>query len=179
MSTTNPPQSGPAAASPRLGDDDPAPVLLDESKGDPIQVVGFEVGSERYALDILRVREINRMLPVTRVPEAPPAVRGIINLRGTILPLIDLRERFGRDASGKGPDLRILVSESGGRSLGFIVDRVTEVQLIDPEVIGPARTILAGLDADLVTGVARFEDRLVTLLDAEKLIESELARAAA
>lgn len=152
---------------------------IDETEEESIQVVGFVVGTEHFALDILRVREINRVLPVTRVPEAPLGVLGIINLRGTILPLIDLRLRFGDGSPVTTHQSRVLVSEANGRSLGFIVDRVTEVQMISPEIMGPARTVLSGSDAELVLGVARFEDRLVTLLDAQKLIESELDRAAA
>lgn len=159
-----------------LGD---SPRLADDTKPEPIQVVGFVIGTEHFALDILRVREINRVLPVTRVPSAPEGVQGIINLRGTILPLIDLRRRFGCEDPVTTNDSRVLVSEANGRSLGFIVDRVSEVQMIDPELLGPARTVLSGTEAELVIGVARFKDRLVTLLDASRLIESELARAAA
>ncbi len=88
-----------------------------------LQLVTFEVGNEEFAIDILSVREINRLMELTRVPQSPPDVEGVINLRGRIIPVIDLRRRFGLGEAKRDDKTRIVVVEVNKRVLGFLVDR--------------------------------------------------------
>ena len=143
-----------------------------------LQLVSFEIGQEEYAIPILAVQEINRMMPITRVPHSPPSVEGVINLRGRIIPIIDLRKRFGITPSSDTADARIVVVEVGGdgRVLGFTVDRVHEVLRLDRSIVDPAPAMGSATQADFVQGVGKLKDRLLILLDLERLFTaSDLA----
>lgn len=142
-----------------------------------LQLVTFEVGSEEFAVDILAVQEINRLTPLTRVPQSPPEVEGVINLRGTIIPVMDLRRRFGLPASAGGEHSRIVVIEVHGRVIGFIVDRVHEVLRISTDVIEPAPEMACAIDAGFIAGVGKLHDRLLILLDLPKLFSPRLVGA--
>ncbi len=139
--------------------------------GDILQLVSFEIGVEEYAIPILAVQEINRMMPITRVPNSPPSVEGVINLRGRIIPVIDLRKRFGQKPGSDAGDARIIVVEVGtaGRVLGFTVDRVNQVLRLSRDIVDPAPTLGQQPSADFVQGVGKLDDRLLILLDLEKL----------
>ena len=139
-------------------------------EAEQLQIVTFEVGQEEFAIDILAVQEIVRMMPITRVPHSPDAVEGVVNFRGQITPVIDLRQRFGLAAQEeRGKDTRIVVIEIHNRILGFIVDRVHEVLRIDSSVLDPAPTLTSSIDADYVRGVGKLDDRLLILLDLDRL----------
>ena len=143
--------------------------------GEQLQLVTFEVEDEEFAVDILAVQEINRMMQITRVPQSPPDVEGVINLRGRIIPVIDLRKRFGIEAASEhGNDSRIIVVEVGGRVLGFIVDRVHEVLRIDGSIVEPAPAMASGVNTDYIQGVGKLDDRLLILLDLERLFGERL-----
>ncbi len=141
------------------------------SDAQQLQLVTFEVGSEEFAIDILSVQEINRMMELTRVPKSPPEVEGVINLRGRIIPVLDLRKRFRMEAGEQNEHSRIVVVEVEGRMTGFIVDRVHEVLRIDPRIVEPPPS---STEADFIAGVGKLEDRLLILLDVKKLFDSEL-----
>lgn len=142
-----------------------------------LQLVSFEVGSEEFAIDILAVQEINRMMKITRVPQSPACVEGVINLRGRIIPVVDLRKRFNLAREGRGNDARIVVVEVAGRVLGFIVDRVNEVLRISSAIVEPAPSLSTSVDSQYVRGVGKLEDRLLILMDLERLFgEGELDR---
>lgn len=143
-----------------------------------LQLVTFGLGSEEFAVDILAVQEINRMMALTRVPQSPPEVEGVINLRGKIIPVIDLRKRFGMDASTQSEQSRIIVVEVAGRVLGFIVDRVSEVLRISSSIVEPAPAMTTGVDSDFVSGVGKLPDRLLILLDLNRLFRDAAALAA-
>src|SRR5208283_2795939 len=102
-----------------------------------LQLVSFKIGKEEFAIDILKVQEINRMLDVTRVPNAPEFVEGVINLRGKVIPIIDLRRRFGMLPKEKDKNTRIIVVELNGKIVGFVVDAVIEVLRIPRSVTDP------------------------------------------
>ena len=140
-------------------------------EGDLLQLVSFEIGREEYAIPILAVQEINRMMPITRVPHSTPSLEGVINLRGRIIPVVDLRKRFGLEANQHDSDARIIVVEVGGegRVLGFTVDRVHEVLRIDPSIVDPAPSVGGSAAPDFVSGVGKLEDRLIILLDLARL----------
>ncbi|MEM6393703.1 MAG: chemotaxis protein CheW [Planctomycetota bacterium] len=150
---------------------------------DLLQLVTFVVGSEEYAIPILAVQEINRMMAITRVPQSPPFVEGVINLRGKIIPVIDLRRRFGIDANTTTGDERIIVvevnNEGDTRVLGFTVDRVNEVLRIGRDIVDPAPALATGNESDYVQGVGKLEDRLLILLALERLFTDEHLAAAA
>jgi purine-binding chemotaxis protein CheW len=145
-----------------------------------IQLVSFNIGGEEFGVDILKVQEINRMLDVTRVPNTPEYVDGVINLRGKVIPIIDLRRRFNMERKDHDKNTRIVVVELSGVVVGFVVDAVSEVLRIPKSVTEPPPPIVAGIQADYITAVGKLEDRLLILLDLEKVIAScdNLAQAA-
>jgi purine-binding chemotaxis protein CheW len=140
-----------------------------------LQLVTFEVASEEFAVDILAVQEINRMMALTRVPQCPPDVEGVINLRGKIIPVLDLRKRFGFPTLERDEANRIVVVEVKGKVLGFIVDRVHEVLRISSDIVEPAPTMVCSIDSEFIAGVGKLQDRLIILLDLSKLFAAESA----
>jgi len=141
------------------------------SSDELLQLVSFNIGDEEFGVDILKVQEINRTVQVTKVPNAPEYVDGVINLRGKIIPIVDLRRRFGMPRKEHDKNTRIIVVElNGGRIVGFVVDTVREVLRIQRSVTEPPPAIIAGIDADYITAVGKLEDRLLILLDLEKIL---------
>jgi purine-binding chemotaxis protein CheW len=146
------------------------PVKADESRGELIQLVSFSLGKEEYGVEVLRVREIIRMPVVTRVPNPPPHVEGVINLRGKVIPIISLRKKFGIIVSEYDKQTRIIVMEVDGELKGFIVDSVSEVIRISSSEIQPSPTVASsGVDQECITGVINQAERLLVLLDLEKM----------
>jgi purine-binding chemotaxis protein CheW len=143
-----------------------------------LQLVTFEVASEEFAVDILAVQEINRMMELTRVPQSPPDVQGVMNLRGTIIPVMYLRRRFGLPAAPASEHSRIVVVEAHGRVIGFIVDRVHEVLRISSEIVEPAPEMVCSIDSAFIAGVGKLDDRLLILLDLSKLFSPGVVGAA-
>jgi purine-binding chemotaxis protein CheW len=143
-----------------------------QSRGE-LQLVGFHVDGEEYGLDVLRVHEIIRVQHLTRVPNSADFVDGVMNLRGKIVPVIALRRRFGLDLIPFDKQTRIVVVETRGAVLGFIVDSVSEVFRIPADRIEPPPR-LGKVDREYVSGVGKFNDRLLILLDVDRLMnESE------
>jgi len=139
------------------------------AEGEQLQLVTFEVAKEEFAVDILLVHEINRMMELTRVPQSPAEVEGVINLRGKIIPVVDLRKRFGFEATDSTEQSRIIVVEVKDRVIGFIVDRVHEVLRINANIVDPPPSMISTIDSDFVKGVGKLEDRLIILLEIERL----------
>lgn len=135
------------------------------------QYVIFSLGEEHYGISITAVREIVDRPDITSVPDAPPHMVGVINLRGQVVPVVDLRARLGIADPGAGR--RLIIMELGSATVGGIVDGVEAVQSIDDEVVQPASTV-AGLPHEYMQGVARLSDRLVMLLDSERLLATEV-----
>ena len=136
---------------------------------DQMQLVTFELGGECFAVDIHAVREITRLMEITRVPKSPEEIAGVINLRGNIVPVVELRKKFGFPDAGSCDQTRIIVLEYGGRETGFIVDRVLEVLRIDSSIVDSTPEVMGTVDAEFVRGIARLERRLLIVLDLEKL----------
>ena len=134
------------------------------------QLVLFGLDKEIYGVDISTVHEIIRMQPVTKVPKAPFYVEGIINLRGRVIPVVDIRKRFGLDCVEQTQDSRIVVVDIGGTTIGMIVDEVTEVMRIPSDSIEPRSDIVAAGDSDYLLGIARVGEQMVILLDLNKLL---------
>ncbi|MDA8187404.1 MAG: chemotaxis protein CheW [Dehalococcoidales bacterium] len=137
------------------------------------QLVVFDLGDEVYGVDISRVQEIIRMQAITQVPGAPSFVEGVINLRGKIIPVIDLHRRFGLPAAQLGKSSRIVVVETEGRVIGMVVDAVSEVLRIPTNCIEPPSPVVVGIDSDYIRGIAKLEGRLVILLQLDKVLTGE------
>ena len=135
-----------------------------------LQLVSFNIGDEEFGVDILHVQEINRMLEVTRVPNAPACVDGVINLRGRVIPIIDLRRRFGMERKEHDKNTRIVVVELSGRVLGFVVDAVREVLRIPRSVTEPPPHLVGVGREEYIKAVGKLDDRLLILLDLEKVL---------
>jgi purine-binding chemotaxis protein CheW len=137
------------------------------------QVVIFRLGTGSYAVDIAAVNEIIRPQPITAVPQAPPFVVGVINLRSSIVPVLDLRSRCGLPAAEQTKDSRVVVVQVNDQSVGLQVDAVSEVTLLSPELIEPSAGLIRGAGQEqLLIGVARLDDRLVMLLDLAQAIDT-------
>ena len=137
---------------------------------DLLQLVSFNISEEEFGVDILRVQEINRMTEVTRVPNVPEYVVGVINLRGKVVPIIDLRLRLGLPKRGFEKDTRIIVVELEGKVLGFIVDNVNEVIRINKNITEAPPSMVSGIDSEFITAIGKLDDRLLILLDLNKVI---------
>jgi len=140
-----------------------------------IQLVGFTIGKELFGVDILMVQEIIRAAPITPVPNSPDFVEGVINLRGNILPVIDLRKRLNLfTGEVRQKDTWILILDIQGKITGFIVDSVTEVLKIQEETIEPPPDIItAGLESQYLRGVCDIGTQLLILLDFQRILLQE------
>lgn len=138
-----------------------------------IQLVVFKLGEEEYGVPITQVQEINRLVTPTKIPKSPAFVEGVINLRGKIIPIIDLKKRFNLTLSAYTEDTRIVVVEINGNTVGVIVDAVSEVLRINSANIEPAPSIIAGIDAEYLNGVGKVDNRLLILLDLNKILTSK------
>jgi len=142
-----------------------------------VQIVGFRVGNETFGVPIALVHEIVRVPEITAVPEAPNCVEGVINLRGKIISVVDLRKRFGEKQIHAGKKNRILVAEIDGKMVGLIVDAASEVLKISPSDIEPPPNVFDESDVNYVTGVGKLQGRLVIMVDLSKILRGgELKR---
>jgi purine-binding chemotaxis protein CheW len=139
-----------------------------------LQLVTFRLGNEEFGIDIKKVQEINRMIEITGIPNAPPFVEGIVNLRGKIVPVVSLRTRLGFEQAPYDKATRIMVVEVEGKVLGFIVDSVSEVLRIDDPKIEEAPSIAGHTNADYIAGVINLSDRILILLDLVTLFGQEV-----
>ncbi|MBI5893002.1 MAG: chemotaxis protein CheW [Deltaproteobacteria bacterium] len=144
--------------------------MLEEKRSGELQLVTFKIGKEEFSVDILKVQEIIRTMEITRVPRSPEFVEGVINLRGKVIPVIDLRKRFGLSKIEHGHDTRIIVVESTGRTVGMVVDSVSEVLRLDASTVEPPPEIVGGVDSEYIDGVGKLEDRLIILLNLDKVL---------
>ena len=145
-------------------------------KNESLQLVSFVIGKEQFGVDILMVQEIIRMAPITPIPNAPEFIEGVINLRGHIIPVIDLRKRLRLPPAGDGhrENTRILIIDIQDRVTGFIVDSVSEVLKIQAQAIEPPpEIVMAGLKSQYIFGVCKLEERLLILLDFSKILQVE------
>lgn len=134
-----------------------------------LQLVTFRVANEEYGLPITKVQEINRVVPVTKIPQTPEFMEGIINLRGRIIPVIDLRKRFRLPISSHDDDTRIIIVEMNGQTVGVTVDAVSEVARISTENIEPPPQSVTA-KSRYVSGVGKLHDRLIILLEVDQIL---------
>jgi len=133
------------------------------------------VGSEEFCFEILKVREIIRMTPITAVPAAPGYVEGIINLRGKIIPVVDFRRRFNISGASTADEMEkvIVVTATDNATVGFIVDCVSQVMKLPAEDLSPAPAGAAGYDGEAIRGVGNIGDRLVIVLDLDRMFSAD------
>ena len=137
------------------------------------QFISFSVGEEEYGLELLRVKEVIRVREITWLPKAPSFVKGIINLRGDVIPIIDLRGKFGLEAREETAQTRVIVVEVGGRLMGMVVDSASQVVRIPADQIDPPPPVLGGFSQEFITGVGKLEDKLVILLSTEAILTAD------
>lgn len=140
---------------------------------DFLQVVSFNLHKEEYAVEITKVKEIILLEGVTKVPQMPEFIEGIINLRGIVIPVIDLRKRFGLPCPEPDDHTRIVVTRMEDRIVGLIVNSVSQVMKIPQANIQPPPDTIAGLAGEYLTGVGKVDDRLIILLDIEKIMSAD------
>lgn len=149
---------------------------LSEATG-TMQLVSFCLAQEEYGIEITKVQEIILMGEITRVPQTPPYIKGLINLRSTVIPIVDLRLRFGLEQQPQTEATRIMVVNVAGKTIGIIVDAVSEVLRVSDEQVAPPPPTVAGLRQDYLTGLVKLESRLLILLDIDKILDEEQAEA--
>ncbi len=143
----------------------------------PVNTLGgkyltFFLAGEEYGVEILRVQEIISMMPITRVPRTPPYIRGVINLRGKVIPIMDLREKFGMPASTE-PEQVMIVVQVGGVQIGVVADKVSEVASIASEDIDPTPDFGAEFHTEFLLGLGKSNGRLRLLLDIERVLSTD------
>jgi purine-binding chemotaxis protein CheW len=136
---------------------------------DVVQLVGFIIGEEEYAVPILAIQEIIKPFPWTRVPQVPKYVVGVFNMRGAVIPLIDLRLKFGLSGVKQGDETRFIVMRHGDDVAGFVIDRLTMAIRLKKEDIGPAPDTVNG-DDTIIDGVGKQADNIITILKVNKLL---------
>jgi purine-binding chemotaxis protein CheW len=147
-----------------------------ESHGS-IQLVSFKLADELYGIEITKVREIILITEITRIPQMPTYVKGLINLRSTVIPVIDLRAKFGLPEGALTDESRIMVLQADGRTIGIVVDAVSEVLRVKTDQIAPPPPTVAGLGREYLTGLVKLEKQLLILLDIDKTLGDEAREA--
>lgn len=133
----------------------------------------FRLGGEEYGIDILKVKEIRGHDPVTRIANTPTFIKGVINLRGTIVPIVDLRTKFNLQDETLGALSVVIILNVAQRVMGIVVDSVSDVMALTAEQIKPAPEFGGSLSTDYISGLGSVEDRMLILVDIEKLMSSE------
>ncbi len=136
-------------------------------------LVGFKVGEEEFAIDIMDVHEIHRMMPITKIPNLPHFIEGVISLRGNIVPIIFLRKRLGLPMDEPGDKSRIVIAEIGENIVGLVVDQVTAVINLSAENIKPPTPLMTQVKQKYVIGVGQLGERLIIILHLNEILSSE------
>jgi len=139
---------------------------------DVMQLVGFVVGDEEYTVPILTIQEIIKPIEFTRVPQTPDYVLGVFNLRGSVIPLIDLRMKFGLPSAKQTDEARYIVMKSGDEVAGFVIDRLTEAIRLKKSDIDPAPETASG-EKSIIDGVGKQADRILTILKVDTLLDRD------
>jgi purine-binding chemotaxis protein CheW len=144
-----------------------------------MQLVSFKLGGETYGIEITKIREIILVGEITHVPETPPYVKGLINLRSTVIPVIDLRARFSLADGELTPESRIMVLHVRNRTIGIVVDSVNEVLRVSQEEISPAPPTVTNSGNEYMIGLVRLKEGLLIILDVDRLFGDEEGEAMA
>lgn len=137
------------------------------------QLVGFRTGSEYFGVPIAKVKEIVPVPEITAVPEAPEFLNGVMNLRGRIVPVIEMDRRLGMAGQGRKKTNRVLVLEIDGSMVGLLVESSSEILKVPEELVEPPPGLISSLGANYVTGVGKLKDKIIVLLDVARLLSPE------
>ena len=137
------------------------------------EFINFRIGEENYGVDIQKVKEVIRHREITRLPKAPSFVKGVINLRGDVIPILDLRDRFDLEHKEYTEMTRVIVVEVDTRSIGMVVDSVSHVQRIGEAEIEPPPPIVGGISAEYLRGVGKVGEKLIVLLNIDRILTVE------
>ncbi len=143
-----------------------------QDKEEVVQLVGFIVGEEEYAIPILNIQEIIKPIEYTRVPSVPDYILGVFNLRGSVMPLIDLRSKFGLEKTRQNEQTRYIVMKGNDNAAGFVIDRLTEAIRINKNRIDPPPETLLR-DKGMIYGIGKREDNILTILKVESLLKRD------
>lgn len=138
-----------------------------------LQFVGFRLDDEEYAIAITKIQEIILMKPITRIPQVPSFIEGLVNLRGSVIPILNLRERFGLPRRVFDDETRTIVVNVQDKTVGCIVDAVTQVMRIDRDSIQPPPLSVLAVSQQYISGLAKLDDRLLIILDIDKLFDAD------
>jgi len=145
--------------------------MVENMNNDIIQLVTFRLEKEEFGINIFKVSEINRMINITKTPNSLEFVEGVINLRGKVIPVINLRQKLGLPKKEFDNTTKIIVVEILNKTISFIVDEVMEVLRIDKKIIEPPPVMLTGINSGYINGIAKLENRLLILLDIDKILD--------
>jgi len=137
------------------------------------EYLAFTLGREEYGIDILRVQELRGYEPVTRIANAPDFIKGVVNLRGTIIPIVDLRIKFRLGEPTYDQFTVVVVLNIAGRVMGIVVDSVSDVTTLTPEQVKPAPEMGTSFDSDYLIGLGTLKERMLILVDIDKLMSSQ------
>ncbi|MBC7197441.1 MAG: purine-binding chemotaxis protein CheW [Deferribacterales bacterium] len=133
------------------------------------QFVGFKLGSEKYAIDIMVIEEILRKTEITPVPKAPDFIEGIVNIRGRVIPVVDLKKKLNLGTVNNSQTSRIIIANINNKKIGFLVDEVEEVLRIEKNLIEDAPALAVNIDSNYINGVAKTDKGMIILLDITKV----------
>jgi purine-binding chemotaxis protein CheW len=136
------------------------------------EYLAFRLGAEEYGIDILKVQEIRKYDTVTRIANAPEFIKGVINLRGSIVPIVDMRVKFALGTAEYNTFTVVIILNVADRIVGIVVDSVSDVISLLPETIRPAPEFGGSLDTDYIIGLAQLDDRMIIVTDIERLMTS-------
>ncbi len=143
-----------------------------ENVSPDIQLILFTIHGVEYALNIAHVMEIIKLVPLTILPEAPKFIKGVVNLRSKVVPIIDLRERFGVENNGNTKKTRVIIAKIQNSEIGIIVDSVTEVINIKADKIEPPLPVIDGVRLEFIEGIAKFFKRLIMIINIDRILTS-------
>jgi purine-binding chemotaxis protein CheW len=146
---------------------------LNRAENPVIQLVGFRLDNEDYAIAITKIQEIILMKPITRIPQVPDFIEGLINLRGSVIPIVNLRKRFGLPPREIDDETRTIVVNVHEKTVGCVVDAVTQVMRINRDQIQPPPLGVMAVNHQYLAGLAKLDDRLMIILDIDKLFQAE------
>jgi purine-binding chemotaxis protein CheW len=141
--------------------------------GEEKQFISFTVGAEQYGLELMRVKEVIRMRHVTWLPKAPSCVKGVINLRGDVVPIVDLRDRFGLEPVEQTAMTRVIVLEVEERSVGIVVDSASQVMRLPADQFDLPPQIMGEVARDFITSVGKVGESLVIMIDTDRILSTE------
>lgn len=150
-----------------------ASVETPTAREEVLQFVTFTLNNEEYAVDILSVQEINRITEITKVPNSPAYVEGVVNLRGKVIPVINLRKKFGFEVKAIDDTSRIIIMDIRGTTYGVIVDSVSEVLRVQSSTVEPTPPMSSDANSKFIKGLAKLDDRLIILINIDNLIDEE------